>query len=461
MLRSYGAAYAEPLIAALEAAEPSLSIRMNTLKGCSPDKNADSVPWCGAGVYLARRPVFAADPAWHQGCYYVQDASSMAYSHAVRTVVDRYFAGMPGLRYLDACAAPGGKTGTAAEALPPDALVVANELDPWRAAVLVENMARLGAPGVAVTRADASAIASSGGTFHIIAVDAPCSGEGMMRKEPEAVAQWSPELIESCAATQLRIVSDLWEALEPGGVMLYSTCTFNTRENEDTLRHLTDILGGEPVDLGLDAFEGVWGGIGTTLPCYRFAPGHVRGEGLFLAAVRKPLDAPAPRAAKGRKGRDRVAMPKPDKAAADFVARHVKAPEMPLDITADADGTVSVRPAAHAAFIDALAAKVTMLRRGIPVAVPKGRELAPAHTLALSTVIDPASFATLELDRDDALGFLHGDSLASLPEGLPRGYVLVTFDRRPLGFVKNIGNRANNLVPDAFRLRIAPQNLRL
>ncbi|MDE5661108.1 MAG: RsmB/NOP family class I SAM-dependent RNA methyltransferase, partial [Muribaculaceae bacterium] len=221
MLRSLGDGYAMPLIEAL-ATPPSVSIRANTLKDRTVPDGAALVPWCDNGFYLPSRPLFAADPAWHQGLYYVQDASSMVYSHVV-AMISRMLEPQAGhgLRYLDACAAPGGKSTAALEVLPADALVVANEYDRHRANILAENIAKSGAPNAVVTRGDAARFGRMHDAFDIVAVDAPCSGEGMMRKEPEAVRQWSEALVADCAATQRRLLESLWEALRPGGVLIY------------------------------------------------------------------------------------------------------------------------------------------------------------------------------------------------------------------------------------------------
>lgn len=439
MLRSLGDDFAGPLLAALTA-PPQVSVRDNALKGCAPAADADVVPWCAQGRYLAERPLFAADPAWHQGLYYVQEASSMIYTEAVRRIVGKYFDESP-LRYLDACAAPGGKTISALEALRSDDFVVANELDRHRANILYENIAKYGASNVAVVRGDASRFGRLEEAFDIVAVDAPCSGEGMMRKEPEAVAQWSEGLVASCAATQRAILSDLWQSLRPGGVLIYSTCTFNRSENEENIAFLADEFDAESVDLGLDCFEGVLKGIDTPHHCYRFTPGHIRGEGIFIAAVRKP-------------GNGSHAQYKEKKFAAcgEFVKSHIADADRFIEV--EAGGRIEIRPRIHAAFIDKLASTVTLLRGGLPVAEPKGRDLAPLHELALSADLRPDSFAAFDLDLDAALRFLRGESLSDLPDGLPKGFVTPCYGARPLGFAKNIGRRANNLIPDHMRLRM-------
>lgn len=436
MVRSYGSDYADTLLAALD--EPAtVSVRANTLKGAYPKADARRVPWCESGFYLSSKPLFAADPAWHQGMYYVQDASSMVYAEAVRRVYKRFFDGVSGLRYLDACAAPGGKTGCAVEALPADAFVVANELDRHRANILVENMTRTGAVNVAISSTDAARFGAVASSFDIIAVDAPCSGEGMMRKEPEAVSQWSQTLISECADRQRYILRNIWPALKPGGVLLYSTCTFNRMENEETASFIVSELGGEAVDLGLDDFAGV-------LPGYRFTPGFIEGEGLFIAAFRK-TDGDASSAKKKKK---RIIIPSRPSAFVSSVLNTDGLSEVSYG------GAQWVVPEAHADFVDTLSGATGLLRPGLCVATVKGRDLVPTHDLALSVLLRRDSFPVFELDYRSAISYLRGEGFSEMPSGLPRRYVLAEYSGRPLGFVKNVGRRANNLYPDPWRLRL-------
>ncbi len=444
MIESFGADYAAPLLSAL-ATPAQVSVRANALKGYAPPAGADLVPWWPQGFYLDERPLFAADPAWHQGLYYVQEASSMIYTEAVRRVAALVASGEP-LRYLDACAAPGGKTISALAALSPDDFVVANELDRHRANILYENIARYGATNVGLSRGDALRYSKLKEAFDIIAVDAPCSGEGMMRKEPEAVAQWSPSLIASCAAVQREILAGLWRALKPGGVLIYSTCTFNRSENEENIDRLIAETGATSLDLGLDTFTGVRRGIGTDSFCYRLSPGHVRGEGIFIAAVRKPGEC------RRADGKDRKTAP-----CSAFAKAHVAASDELTEVMC-AD-RLEVRPRAHARFIASLEPAVSLMRGGLPVAITKGRDMVPVHDLALSAALIPGSFPLLELDYAAALDFLRGESMSDIPSDLPRGFFTPAYAGVPLGFAKNIGRRANNLMPDALRLRLDPRGL--
>lgn len=445
MVSSFGSDYAQPLLQALTQSKAPVSVRVNTLKGIGVRAGAPSVPWHPQGFYLDERPVFAADPAWHQGLYYVQDASSMVQGFVVKTIVDRYFAGIEPLRYLDACAAPGGKTIAALESLPATALVVANEYDRHRSNILLENLAKSGAPNVVVSRGDACKYSKLQEEFDIIAVDAPCSGEGMMRKDEQAVKQWSPALIADCARTQEQITDALFRAIKPGGIMIYSTCTFNASENEKQLERLIEEFGAESIDLGLEQFDGVFKGFDTDAHCYRFAPGHVRGEGLFISVLRKPGKLTA------------TSEKSKTKAPGQFALQHVLDSELYSEV--NTGSKIILRPAAHDSFIQKLASKVDLIRSGLHIATIKGRDTIPTQTLALSSKLNTESFANLELNYTEAMSYLHGDSLSDIDSELPKGFVLVTYDGHPLGFVKNIGRRANNLYPEAMRLRLDQRTL--
>lgn len=418
------------------AEEPSVSVRYNRLKHSLPPDGADTVPWCPEGCYLPSRPQFTLDPALHQGLYYVQDASSMFIAHAVRHLTA---SGQP-VRYLDACAAPGGKTTAALSALPPGSLVVANEYVPSRAAILRENLVKWGAPAV-VTQGDVSRFAADGASFHIIAADVPCSGEGMMRKDPKAVEQWSPQLVSQCADRQRYILDTLWPALLPGGFFIYSTCTFNLDENEHMVRYLIDRYGAEPVEIPVDPHWGILPAIRESFPAYRFIPGAVRGEGLFMAVLRKPAaDEPLPAARQPRKNRGSR---QPVKAKVPDEVRHWLIDADGVELTSAPDGTV--------------VARFSSLCQGSPyvpqlaVASLKGRDLVPSHALAMSTALRPDAFPLFEVDTPVALDYLRAQAV-TLPSSAPRGIVLLTHRSHPLGFVKNIGQRANNLYPREWRI---------
>ena len=300
MLRQTDAEVFAGLPEALENTAPETSVRINRGKigvlrelrelGVLGELRTDyEVPWSnGTGLYLAERPNFTLMPALHQGLIYVQDASSMALCHIV-TRLSQSLGGTP-LRLLDACAAPGGKTLCAADSLPEGSLVVANEYDFRRAEILRENVIKWGLPAAVVSRGDTARFRRLREEFDIVCVDAPCSGEGMMRKDETARSQWSPALVRECAARQDEILGNVWEALRPGGFLVYSTCTFNTVENEEVISRFAADNGAEFVDTGLTEFPGVLPALKgfPGVLAARFLPSRLRGEGIFVSVIRKP-----------------------------------------------------------------------------------------------------------------------------------------------------------------------------
>lgn len=459
MIDNCGATQFSGLTDALQSSCATTSVRVNPLKRVHLPPDADAVAWCDYGMYLPSRVPFTFDPAMHQGLYYVQEASSMFLSEALRQVLAQYFPGTSAVNYLDACAAPGGKTACAAFTLPPASTIVANELSPARCDVLVENLQKAGIDNAIVTCADARAFANIGRVFDIIAVDAPCSGEGMMRKEPMAVEQWSPSLVDTCAATQRMITDALWHALRPGGVMIYSTCTFNPHENEEIVRHLIEKHGAQPLKLHLADEWKIQPSLDPEIPACRFIPGTTRGEGLFMAVVRKPGEyAPAT-----------VAMPRrPTHSffttvptlATTTPARWLLAQEEERCWLVNKQRkapTLNAIDSRHMPMLQTLAANhIAPVNFGIEAAIQKGRDYIPSQALALSNKLDIGAFATCDVDAGTALAFLRGESL-TLPDSAPRGIVMLTYLGHPLGPVKNLGNRANNNYPHKWRV-VTPQN---
>lgn len=430
------------LIDALENSMPVVSVRLNKRKneaGATSDLQKalgakKNVQWCEHGYILEERPAFTFDPALHQGKYYVQDASSMFISHVIKSLnLDKE------VIYLDACAAPGGKTTTAIDSLPDGSLVVANEWDYRRAEILKENIMKWGYPGVVVSRGDTAKFRKLRDTFDIIAADVPCSGEGMMRKDADAVNQWSPGLVEECAERQREIIDNLWPALKPGGFMIYSTCTFNRTENEEMLDYIVENYEAEILPVPVEEFTGIINGINTEYPCYRFMPHQVEGEGLFMALIRKPGNY-SERSEKKR-------------APKQSHKNSIKLPEwFPAEMTPRIDGdTLYAVSTQWNAIADKLSSQLDTILTGTEVATIKGKDLIPSQSLAMSIALDCSKIPNVEVDRLTALKYLHRDVI-SLPDDTPKGYVLITYQGSPLGWVKNIGNRSNNLYPTAWRI---------
>ncbi|HEX8060200.1 MAG TPA: RsmB/NOP family class I SAM-dependent RNA methyltransferase, partial [Cyclobacteriaceae bacterium] len=254
--------------------EPVSSIRINRLK--KPNLAGEHVSWCSTGIYLPERPVFTLDPNFHAGAYYVQEASSMFLEQAVKSSVDL----SKPLRVLDLCAAPGGKSTHLLQLISNESLLVSNEVIRSRAMILSENIQKWGKSNVIVTNNDPKDFTELNGYFDLIVVDAPCSGEGLFRKDEDAMQEWSDENVNLCSLRQRRILADVWPALKENGVLIYCTCTYNEAENENNLKWLSEQKDIELIDL--PHFPGVEKTTG-----YRFMPHKVKGEGFFIAAVRK------------------------------------------------------------------------------------------------------------------------------------------------------------------------------
>lgn len=428
---------ADALLAAITSTEPSVAIRVNPLKAPADAAPAlRRVPWCDAGRYLAEREPFTFDVDFQSGRYYVQDASSMFIHHVLRHLVKEP------VRYLDLCAAPGGKTTTAISALPQGSMVVANEIVNARARVLCENLQKWGAPRCVVTCNAPHHFGRLSHFFDVVAADVPCSGEGMMRKDEQARRQWSPALVKQCADLQRSIIADVWDALRPGGLLIYSTCTYNTLENEQMLAWMVHEYGAEPVAVPVPEQWHIHPAIEGNLPCYRFMPHRTEGEGLFMAVLRKP-EAPR-KEVRLKKAKATKAKPLPVPKDVRFRLKDADH----FDFSVVNDEVVAV-PADMAPIMPAFA-DLNVMHMGVNVGAIKGKNCVPSHALALSSALNPAAFPTCEVDYLAAMAFLRGEAL-SLPQA-PRGYVLLTYHSQPIGFVNNLGNRANNLYPKAWRV---------
>lgn len=417
---------------------PVAGVRMNPRKpGGSPDwlSGAERIAWCREGYYLAERPDFTLTPSLHAGGFYVQEPSSTIHEHIVREL-----AGDSPVSLLDLCAAPGGKSTAAIAAVADGSVVVSNEVMPARAGILAENLVKWGYPGSIVTSATAAAIGGSGAQFDIILLDAPCSGEGMMRKEAEAIRQWSPGLVESCARLQRSIADDILPALREGGYLVYSTCTFSRSENEENVRHLLEEYPFESVDMGLERF-GIYRSDEPGQYSYRFMPHITRGEGLFVSVLRH---TGAPNCGSRRTGKlSRAKLPP--------LPQLLRQQDAYTPITAGE--RIYMLDNRHTAVYTQLRdAGVRFLNAGVELGTMKRSDLIPAHGLAMSSSLAEDAFPRVELGDRDALLYLRRE-LASLPADTPRGYVAVHWRGHVLGLLKNLGNRANSLYPTAWKIR--------
>ena len=346
-----------------------VSIRLNPMKtkGMEPI-DGEPVPWCRNGYYLKQRPNFTMDPLFHAGCYYVQEAASMFLDEVLRQHLTAHRSPFTA---LDMCAAPGGKSTLLRAALPADSTLISNEPIRQRASILAENVEKWGYPNHLVTSNYPKAFRATKSRFDVILCDVPCSGEGMFRKDPATIREWSPQNVEKCWRLQREIVADAWQCLNPGGLLIYSTCTFNTKENEENISWILSEYDAQALPVETKAEWNITGSLleGFTEPVYRFIPGISRGEGLFLCVIQK-----------GGYRSEKIAM-------------------------------------------------------------------APAEKLA-----SQCSPQKCELSYEQAISYLRGEALR-LSDDTPRGEVTVCFLGHPLGMVKNIGSRANNLYPKPWRIK--------
>ncbi|MDR1602657.1 MAG: rRNA cytosine-C5-methyltransferase [Tannerella sp.] len=414
--------------------EPPVSIRLNPAK--SPATlPCERVKWCRTGYYLARRPPFTFDPLFHGGAYYVQEASSMFLEQVVRQYVSS-----PAV-CLDLCAAPGGKSTHLLSLLPENSVLVSNEVIRSRCAVLTENILKWGAANVLVTNSDSEEVGRLTHLFDLIVADMPCSGEGMFRKDVHSRGEWSVARVGLCADRQRRIVHDVWDALRPGGLFVYSTCTFNREENEDNIRYITETFHAEALPLSVDAGWNVCCA-DDGHPAYRFFPHRTKGEGFFLAVLRK-ADAPPRRiSVKTRYNRRQ----KPPAQICEWLRR----PEMFRFETCR--GVVHAIPEHASDIFGTVSERMRLFSAGIPAGQVKGKDVIPAHALALSTELHPDAFPAAEQTWDEAVRYLQRE-MPALREDVPKGLYTVTCRHLPLGFARNIGSRVNNLYPQEWRIR--------
>lgn len=424
----------------------SCSVRLNPLKynasACLPE--GEKVEWSPFGRILAGRPKFTLDPAFHSGCYYVQDSSSMFVGHLFREVLKTVASDGRMLKVLDLCAAPGGKTTDLAASLRAavgeNFILVSNEVMKQRAGVLADNVALWGDPNVVVTNDDSKAFSGMKGWFDLIVADVPCSGEGMFRKDEEAVAQWSEDNVELCRTRQRRIIADVWDALAPGGIMIYSTCTFNRRENDGNVQWIAENLGAELIINDLDG-----SGVIRTECGYSLVPGFVPGEGQYCASLRKTSGLDWKSSAGFRQSKYKAL---DDKALAVKINGLFTLPVV-LKLKGETVVAVPENISAEVTFAEAF---LHVIAVGTAVGTIKGKDLVPDADLALSVILRDGAFPSVEVDRETALKFLHRDAIA--PPVAERGYFLLKYGSRGLGFVKNLGNRCNNLHPMSRRIRM-------
>jgi 16S rRNA C967 or C1407 C5-methylase (RsmB/RsmF family)/NOL1/NOP2/fmu family ribosome biogenesis protein len=407
-----------------------VSVRIHPRKPAFKTENLEQVKWCNEGFYLPQRPDFTLDPIFHAGAYYVQEASSMS----IQKVLEDQFGSERNLRILDLCAAPGGKSTLLASWLNGNGLLVANEVIKPRASILKENLDRWGFTNVVVSNNDPRQFGKLEGFFDVVVVDAPCSGSGMFRKDPEAMKHWSEDAVAHCSARQERILEDVWPALKPGGLLLYSTCSYSESEDEQISQWIAEDLEAEILkSVSLDEIPEII----KTAGGYRFYPNKTKGEGYYLSILRKLEE--------GEDFEERLKlknMPLPD-ALEDMLEAPVEYHMYETHLgqvlfpKASIEGLASILKHLHVLKVGTLAGEL------------KGKSFIPDHELAMSLVLD-ATVPRLELSKEEALRFLKKEALPNRFGS--QGWHLIQFEGLSLGWGNVLPNRINNGLPKSWRI---------
>jgi len=426
---------AEAFFASLDTPSPT-SIRLHHLKGKSSFAYEASVPWCSNGYYLATRPAFHLDPHWHAGAYYVQEASSMVLDYVINQLA---LDDQPRI-WLDLCAAPGGKTGILASHLGPADVLVANEVVGQRRSILRENLTRAGYLNIMITGENASAFQEP--FADILLIDAPCAGEGMMRKEPEAIRQWTPALVESCSHLQKHIVTDAARALKENGFLIYSTCSYSMEENINNIRHFIREFQMQPVSLSFPEEWSIMTIREDDATGYQLYPHKVKGEGLFIAVLKNV----SPGETKYRKARKPFNL---YEAPPTWLTAHLADP---ANILVRKNNPQLQLITAQA---EAKANEVLMyLPRAEVLAEAgelKGKDFVPSHFMAMAG-FQHDHYGILDLDFSGALDYLER-TVQSLPTGHKPGWYLCRFEGTQLGWAKYTSQGWKNHYPMNWRLR--------
>jgi len=424
--------------------DPRTSIRINPHKISENPFDGESILWSRDGYNLSDRPSFTLDPSFHAGAYYVQESSSIFIEHILNSL------SMPKGLYLDLCAAPGGKSTLLSSYLGSEGLLISNEVIKARASILKENIIKWGLGNTVVTNNDPAHFEKLDGAFDLVLIDAPCSGEGMFRKDPQAREEWSMDNVQICAARQERILNVAGALVKAGGYLLYSTCTFNRLENEENLKFLTEEFAYEPVRIALDED---WGIVESKEVLdekeyfsYRFYPHMVDGEGFFITVLKRPDDS-------------YIQNPKRVK---DFKHPYIqRAGEVNLikDATGLGDGMIFyslqdsffVLNEDFQSYFEWITQFLNIRYFGVELGKMQKSQLIPTHEYAVS-ILTKNKFISAPLTKEQALTYLRKDELnVNISE---EGWVLVKYKNLPLGWIKNIGNRINNYYPKDWRIRM-------
>lgn len=430
------------------------ALRFNTLKVQSPEERMrilktlkissdKKVSWANEAYYFDENVRPGKHPYHEMGLYYIQEPSAMSAAALL--------APKPGMRVLDLCAAPGGKSTQLATYLGDSGLLVSNEINTQRSRILSQNIERMGIKNAIVTNEDSFVLASHfPGFFNAIQVDAPCSGEGMFRKLPEAIEQWSMENVAICAARQKEILDNAAVMLKPGGVIVYSTCTFSREENEDVIEYFLE----RHTDFTLEEME-------------RFWPHKVDGEGHFVAKLVRRGSINEFVEADGKTKKNKNSKNRKNETKTALTKENMKLLSEFLDETISDDMAALIKNSRLVMFgeqlyrlpdmeVDIKGLKVQ--RAGLHIGEFKKQRFEPSHSLALALKLSEAkNVVKLTCDNPQTIGFFNGQSVMLSDEQAAeckKGWALVCVDGYPAGWSKVNGTQVKNHYPKGLRNKI-------
>ncbi len=418
--------FAESLMDSLNSAPP-ISIRLHPEKEMEDFSFKSKIHWAKNGVYLTERPTFTLDPNFHGGAYYPQEAGSMYLGTILENIVLK-----EDPIVLDACAAPGGKTSILAEKLNNEGVLISNEIIKSRASVLMETTTKWGYCNQIITSNDTKSFRKSRIKFDLIVIDAPCSGEGMFRKDHKARGEWSIANCNICVTRQKEILENLLPSLNEAGYLVYSTCTFNPAENEELL---IDFINKFDLEVcKMPQYDGMLQdkeGIGQY-----FFPGFTESEGFYCAVLKK----------KGHSEMDKLKISTNSTIAAP---NFIKKSKTEIKYYQNENFIYACHPLTqHVSTL--LKENLFVLKTGTLISQQFGKKQVPQIELALSPFIE-TNFEQLTLTKDLALKYLKGETfeLASTP-----GFKEILYGKITLGFINHLGNRFNNLYPNEWRIKM-------
>ncbi len=417
---------------------PITSVRVNPKKSVPNSLPlSQKVTWCEEGYYLTQRPDFTADPLFWAGAYYVQEASSMFVGYVFNQILPDF-----PIKILDLCAAPAGKSTHISSLLPKNSLLVSNEVIKPRASILAENMQRWGLQNHLISNNDATHFGAISSFFDVILVDAPCSGEGMFRKDAGAIAEWNLANVNLCANRQRRILADVLPSLKEGGYLLYSTCTYNEQENEENVNWLCENYQLEKVKI---AIPKEWGIVNNQEGCFRFFPHLVAGEGFFLACLRKKGTLSPTSSPKIKKSKWITPIAKKQKPLLTSLLNDAEK----YEFVTFKDSVFAI-DTALLNNVTYLIEKLMVKTFGIEIGEFKHDELIPVQALAMNTALQ-TTVPQVDLTKEQAIMYLKKTDF-QLVTNL-RGWVLATYNGLGLGWLKVLPNRFNNYYPTEWRIR--------